>query len=89
MTLACDGEKAMRRLQIQIDEATYEALRRRAFERRQSLAATVRELLLQMLGRTRPARRNLRRFTFVGAFASGRSDRASEEHDAVLGEGRW
>ncbi len=79
----------MRRMQIQIDEAAYEALRRRAFERRQSLAATVRELLFQRLGLTRSTGKSRRKFTFVGASASGRSDRASEEHDAFLGEDRW
>lgn len=78
----------MRRMQIQIEEPTYEALRRRAFERRQSLAATVRELLEEALRPASP-RRRLKDFKFIGAGASKRRGRVSEEHDAVLGEERW
>lgn len=79
----------MRRMQIQLDDATYEALRRLAFARRRSLAATIREILHQALGTVTPAPRRLEAFTFIGAFASGRADRASEQHDVILGKGRW
>ena len=80
----------MRRLQIQLDDATYEALRHRAFEGRQSLAATIRELLGHALTpQQRKRKLRLEDFTFIGSFASGSPNRVSEEHDEVLGEGRW
>ncbi len=79
----------MRRLQIQLDESSYEALRRRAFERRQSLAATVRELLGQSLRTARKRQRRLEDFTFVGSGKSPQPVRISEEHDEALGQGRW
>ncbi len=81
----------MRRLQIQIDEACYEAVRRRAFQRRQSMAATIRELLAEALPKA-PRKRKLRLEdpTFVGSMASsGKPNRVSEEHDEILGQGRW
>ncbi len=80
----------MKRLQIQLDEATYKALRRQAFEKHQSLAATVREVLGQALLSLPPKRKlRLEDFTFIGSFASGSPNRVSEEHDEILGEGRW
>lgn len=80
----------MKRLQIQLDDATYNALRRHAFEKHQSLAATVREVIGQALV-AQPRKRKLRMedFTFIGSFASGSPNRVSEEHDEILGEGRW
>ena len=79
----------MRRVQIQLDEATYELLRRRAFERRQSLAVTIREVLHEKLQPARKPRRRLEDFSFIGAFRSGEPNRVSEEHDEVLGEQPW
>ena len=67
----------------------YEVLRRRAFARRQSLAATIREVLEEKLVARRRRRLTLRDFPWVGAFASGQPDNVSERHDEVLGEGRW
>ncbi len=78
-----------KRIQIQINEGMYEALRRRAFERRQSLAATIREALEEKLGARGRRRLTLRDFPWVGAFASGKPNNVSERHDEVLGEGRW
>ncbi len=79
----------MRRLQIQLDDFTYEALRKQAFEKHQSLAARVREVLGQAL--SSPPERKLRMedFTFIGSGASGEPNRVSEEHDEILGQGRW
>src|SRR3972149_4179602 len=69
-----------KRIQIQMGEGMYEALRRRAFERRQSLAATIREALEEKLGargRRRPALRDF----------PARPDNVSGRHDEVLGDG--
>lgn len=57
----------MRRTQIQLDDATYEAVRRRAFEQGRSMAAVVREALSEAFGA--PASKPFRTiddFTFVG-----------------------
>ena len=80
----------MKRIQIQIDDAAYQTVRRLAFDRHQSLAATIRELLGQALAPP-PEKRKLRLedFSFVGAGASDGSECISENHDEVLGEGRW
>lgn len=40
----------MKRTQIQLDERTYEALRRRAFEKGCSMSSLVRELMARSLG---------------------------------------
>ena len=47
----------MRRTQIQLDEATYELLRRRAFEQGVSISALVREALREHLSIGRAPRR--------------------------------
>lgn len=79
----------MRRTQIQLDERTYEALRRRAFERGRSISSVVRELLAQSLGTGRAKRRpTIKDFTFIAAGRS-RQDRlspVSERHDEALAE---
>lgn len=80
----------MRRVQIQLDEATYEALRRRAFRRRQSLSAAVREILARHLGANRRRRRpTLADFPWVGAASVEDPYCVSEEHDRALAEGEW
>lgn len=80
----------MRRLQIQLDDTTYETLRRRAFELHQSLAATVRDVLGQALASSRRKRKlRMEDFTFIGSGSSGEPNRVSEEHDEILGQGRW
>ena len=77
----------MKRTQIQLDERTYEALRRRAFEKGCSISALVRELLAHAMDAGRPRRRAaLKDFTFIGAGRS-RQDRispVSERHDEAL-----
>ena len=42
--------KAMKRTQIQLDDATYAAVRRKAFEQGRSMASVVRETLAEALG---------------------------------------
>ncbi len=78
----------MKRTQVQLDEATYQVLRRKAFERGISLAALIREVLREHLGTGPARRRRVEDFTFIG---SGRSDDGSlapvsERHDEALGE---
>lgn len=80
----------MIRTQVQLDEALYEALRRKAFRERKSIAATVRAILARALGRP-PSRggKARRRFTFIGA-VRGKAKDVSVRHDDYLGSGtRW
>ena len=57
----------MKRTQIQLDDATYEAVRRRAFEEGRSMASVVRETLARTFGTEPPeARKTIKDFTFVG-----------------------
>lgn len=79
----------MHRLQIQVEEKTYGALRRRAFARRVSMGAVVRDLLESALGERPSHNLKLADFTFVGASSSKDSNRISEEHDGALGEKTW
>ncbi|MBI2896772.1 MAG: hypothetical protein HYY06_24660 [Deltaproteobacteria bacterium] len=78
------------RTQILIDEETYQALRRRAFEEHRPLAAVVRELLTQGVKGRRPrARPGRYRFTFVGMIKGDSAD-VSEHHDDYLDKDkRW
>ncbi len=80
---------ATKRIQIQIDEGTYEALRRRAFLERRSLAGLIRELIRRELHPKARKRLRMEDFSFIGAGASGEPNRVSEEHDRVLGEKPW
>ena len=61
----------MKRTQIQLDEGTFETLRRRAFRERRSIADVVREILR---GEVRPSpkgdRLTLKSFSFIGRGAS-------------------
>ncbi len=78
----------MKRTQIQLEEATYEILRRRAFEQGVSMAALLREALVDYLGVKPEKRRSLREFGFVGSGESKQSELApvSERHDEALTE---
>jgi hypothetical protein len=81
----------MKRVQILLDEDVYETLRRRAFERRKSLAAVVREILQERL---QPAPRHKRRLTlkdfpWIGSFSSKDPYPVSEQHDRALAEAEW
>ena len=79
----------MRRTQIQLDERTHEALRRRAFEKGCSISSLVRELLGRTMGTGKAKQRpTIKDFTFIGAGRS-RQDRlspVSERHDEALEE---
>jgi hypothetical protein len=77
----------MKRTQIQIDERTYETLRRRAFDKGCSISSLVREILAYSLGTAKARhKRTLKDFTFVGAGRSrqGRLAPVSERHDEAL-----
>lgn len=78
----------MKRLQIQLDEAIYDALRRRAFEEQASMASIVRDALAGSVGTPEPSPRTLKDYGFVGA---GSSDPpldgpVSVRHDEFLDE---
>ncbi len=86
----------MKRTQIQLDDATHEAVRRRAFEQGRSMASIVRETLAEAFGtrRARP-RRTIEDFTFVGKGSDPTPPQdvpVSEDHDRWYAEavsGRW
>lgn len=78
----------MRRVQIRLDEDTYQALKQEAHRRGLSMSALLRQLVDEHLA---PGRRRLRYgdFTFIGSGESEPSDLdpISERHDEVLAEG--
>lgn len=79
----------MRRAQIQLDERTYETLRRQAYERGCSISALVRNALARSLApRASKRRPTISAFTFIGAGSSrqGRLAPVSERHDEALAE---
>ena len=88
----------MKRTQIQLDEATYEAVRRRAYEQGQSMASVVRETLADAFGTSAQSGKRawtIEDFTFIGM---GRDPNppadvpVSEDHDKWYAEtiaGRW
>ncbi len=79
----------MRRTQIQLDDRTYEVLRRRAFERGCSISSYVREVLAYSLGTAKGKQKpSIKDFSFIGAGRSrqGRLARVSERHDEALAE---
>jgi hypothetical protein len=81
----------MKRTQVQLDEPTYQLLRKRAFERGISLSALLREVLQQYLagGASFP---RFEEFSFVGSGRSkqGKLAPVSERHDEALAESlRW
>jgi plasmid stability protein len=79
----------MRRTQIRLDEAAFQAIRRRAFQRGCSFSALVRELLGNALQSSETGKpRTLRDFRFVGSGRSeqGKSSPVSERHDEALVE---
>lgn len=80
----------MRRTQIQLDEATYEAVRRQSYEERRSISAVIRDLVARSVGTAarKPVARRLTEFPFIGAGRSeqGRLSPVSERHDDALAE---
>ncbi len=77
----------MKRTQIQLEDETYQLLRRQAFERRTSVSAIVREILEEKL-KTPKRRLRIEDFTFIGAGKSQPSplDPISERIDEALAE---
>jgi len=81
----------MKRTLIQFDEDTYYKLRHRAFERRQSISAVVRELVSRgLVSRKQKKYTRVDQFSSVGAGRSrqGRLSPVSEKHDEALAEVR-
>jgi hypothetical protein len=82
----------MKRMQIQFDEETYAAVRRRAYEERRSISSVVRDVVAEKLGvKKGKKRRTLEQFAFVGAGKSrqGKLSPVSERHDEALAEALW
>ena len=77
----------MKRTQVQLDEVTYQALKRKAFERGVSMSAFLRELLRERL-HPAPVPRHLGMFRFIGSGQSEQGGLApvSERHDEALAE---
>lgn len=78
----------MKRTQVQLDEAMYRHLQRKASERGISLAALIREALREhlMADPTWPKRPEDFKFIGSGRSAKSRFDPISERHDEALGE---
>ncbi|MBI4299054.1 MAG: ribbon-helix-helix protein, CopG family [Chloroflexi bacterium] len=77
----------MKRTQVQLDEASYRALKRKAFERGVSMSALLREILHEQLNPA-PAPRRWEGFRFIGSGQSEQGSLApvSERHDEALAE---
>ena len=77
----------MKRMHFQLDERTYEILRRQAIQKGCSLSSLIRELLVRSLGTGKAGRRaSINDFAFIGAGRSrqGRISPVSERHDEAL-----
>lgn len=76
------------RTQIQIDKATWEALRHRAFREKESLSAVVRKILRDNVNGKKKHRErtcSIKHFAFVASGRSGgKSVKVSENHDDEL-----
>lgn len=72
-----------RRTLIQLNQQTYDALRRRAFARKQSISAVAREALATALGVDQPKKTySVKDFSFIGAGRGPKTKRPiSEDHD--------
>lgn len=94
MTSCCHGVMlaVMRRTQIQFDEETYAAVRKRAYEEKRSISSVVRDVVAETLGVKRSTKRpGLEQFAFVGAGRSrqGKLSPVSERHDEALADALW
>ncbi|MBI2917110.1 MAG: ribbon-helix-helix protein, CopG family [Chloroflexi bacterium] len=78
----------MKRTQVQLDDATFEMLRRKAFDRGISMAGLVRDALHEYLGLRVTKLRRIQQFQFIGSGRSEQGDLApvSECHDEALAE---
>jgi plasmid stability protein len=75
--------------QIQLDDETYAAVRRKAYAERRSISAVVRDALGEKFGAKKGKKRlSLASFPFVGARSTRQGKRApvSERHDEALAE---
>ena len=87
-----NGGRSMKRTQIQLDDATYEAVRRRAYERNRSMSSVVREALAKAFGvepGVEKRKWTIEDFTFIGTGSDpdNRPDApVSENHDDALAE---
>lgn len=68
--LSCCYTGNMKRTQIQLEEPTFEALRRIAFQKKISVAAVMREMIGMQVSPKQKSKLRLEDFTFIG---SGRS----------------
>jgi hypothetical protein len=77
---------SMKRTQIQLDERTYEALRRRAYDQKKSMAFVARSLLEGALGLSPSQKPSIKDFPFVGCGSSDQANLSpvSERHDEAL-----
>lgn len=73
----------MRKTQIQLEEEMYEAVRRRAYERKVSMAEVIREAVANDLGLS-PEAPEPATLSFVGIGASANGRAVSESHDDEL-----
>ena len=78
----------MKRTQVQLDEPTYELLRKKAFERCASMSAVIRDALEEYLGAAATPPRQLEDFRFIasGRRRQGKLAPISERHDEALAE---
>ena len=79
----------MIRTQIQLEDSMWERLRQIAFERKQSIAAVIREMIRTQVSPKRKTKLRMEDFTFIG---SGRSrgkgaGTISERHDEEFADG--
>ena len=80
----------MPKVEIELDDQTYQAVRRHASASGRTLSATLQHMLRAIfgIGEKQPVN-SLSDFTFIGAGRSDQGGRGSEDHDIVLGETRW
>jgi len=77
----------MVRTQLQLDETTYEALRKTAHTERKSMSEVAREILSANLVRESKPRLTIKDFPWVASGAStGKRHDISTHHDEALGE---
>ena len=84
--------RSMKRTQIQLDDATYEAVRRRAYEQNRSMASVVREALAKAFGVESGVEKRkwtIEDFPFIGMGSDPDNPPdapVSEHHDDALAE---
>jgi hypothetical protein len=79
----------VKRTQIQLDDETYAAVRRKAYEEQRSISSVVRDALREKLGTMKRRKRlTLASFPFIGAgnTRQGKLAPVSERHDEALAE---